>query len=77
MLERFIKAQDGVFERALDEIKSGKKRTHWMWFVFPQIKGLGLSMTSIFFSIAGADEAKAYLEHPLLVKQSLKSYSST
>lgn len=66
MIERFIQAQEEVYIRALQEIKSGKKRTHWMWFVFPQIKGLGLSMTSIFFSIEDVDEAKEYLDHPLL-----------
>lgn len=66
MLERFIHAQDDNYTRALEEIKSGKKRTHWMWFIFPQIKGLGLSMTSIFFSIKDAEEAKEYLKHPLL-----------
>lgn len=66
MIERFVKAQDGVYIRALDEIKSGRKLTHWMWFIFPQIKGLGLSMTSIFFSIKDVEEAKEYLKHPLL-----------
>ena len=66
MIERFVKAQDGVYIRALDEIKSGRKRTHWMWFIFPQIKGLGLSMTSNFYSIKNAEEAKEYLDHPLL-----------
>lgn len=66
MLERFIHAQDDNYTRALEEIKSRKKRTHWMWFIFPQIKGLGLSMTSIFFSIKDAEEAKEYLKHPLL-----------
>lgn len=51
MIERFVEAQNEVYSRALEEIKSRKKRTHWMWFIFPQIKGLGFSMTSIFFSI--------------------------
>lgn len=66
MIERFIQAQINVFSQALNEIKSGKKRTHWMWYIFPQIAGLGLSMTSIFFSIKDAEEAKEYLDHPLL-----------
>ena len=66
MIERFIQAQDEVYPRALKEIKSGRKQTHWMWFIFPQIKGLGLSMTSIFFSIKDVEEAKEYLKHPLL-----------
>ena len=60
MIERFVEAQKEVYNRALEEIKSGKKRTHWMWFIFPQIKGLGLSMTSIFYSIKEAEEAKEY-----------------
>lgn len=66
MIERFIQAQNEVYLRALEEIKSGKKQTHWMWFIFPQITGLGLSMTSIFFSIKDIEEAKEYLKHPLL-----------
>ena len=66
MIERFIQAQNEVYLRALKEIKSGRKQTHWMWFIFPQIKGLGRSGTSIFFSIKDAEEAKEYLKHPLL-----------
>lgn len=66
MIERFVEAQNDVYTRALEEIESGRKRTLWMWFIFPQIKGLGISMTSIFFSIKDAEEAKEYLKHPLL-----------
>lgn len=66
MIERFIQAQNEVYLRALNEIKSGRKQTHWMWFIFPQITGLGLSMTSIFFSIKNVEEAKEFLKHPLL-----------
>ena len=66
MIERFVKAQNEVYNCALEEIKSGRKRTHWMWFIFPQIKGLGLSMTSIFYSIKDVEEAKEYLDHPVL-----------
>ena len=66
MIKRFVEAQNEVYNRALEEIKSGRKRTHWMWFIFPQIKGLGLSMTSIFYSIKDVEEAKEYLNHPLL-----------
>lgn len=66
MIERFVQAQDEVYSRALKEIESGMKRTHWMWFIFPQIKGLGISMTSTFFSIKGLEEAKEFLYHPLL-----------
>lgn len=66
MVERFIQAQNDTYDRALEEIRSGKKRTHWMWFIFPQISGLGHSMTSMFFSIKNIDEAKVYLDHPVL-----------
>lgn len=66
MIERFVKAQNEVYNCALEEIKSRRKRTHWMWFIFPQIKGLGLSMTSIFYSIKDVEEAKEYLDHPVL-----------
>lgn len=66
MIERFIQAQNEVYLSALKEIESGRKQTHWMWYIFPQIKGLGFSMTSIFFSIKDAEEAKEYLKHPLL-----------
>lgn len=66
MTERFVKAQDEVYSQALEEIKSGKKRSHWMWYIFPQIKGLGHSYKAIFFSIKDTEEAKEYLDHPLL-----------
>jgi uncharacterized protein (DUF1810 family) len=65
-LERFVQAQAGVHEQALAELRSGRKRSHWMWFVFPQIAGLGSSPTARFYAIASADEARAYLDHPLL-----------
>jgi len=65
-LQRFIDAQDGVFETALAELQAGAKRSHWMWFVFPQLAGLGRSPTAQFYAIASFDEARAYLEHPLL-----------
>ena len=67
-LQRFVDAQEGVFDIALSEIRAGRKRTHWMWFVFPQIKGLGLSETAKFYGIADLDEAEAYLAHPVLGK---------
>lgn len=66
MIERFVQAQKDCYNRALEEIKAGVKRTHWMWFIFPQISGLGHSMTSIFFSIKDIYEAKEYLAHPVL-----------
>lgn len=71
-LERFIKAQDSgwaTYSEALSEIKEGHKRGHWIWYVFPQIKGLGHSYNSEFYGISGKDEAKAYLEHPVLGKR--------
>ena len=59
-------AQEMVYDRALAEIKNGKKQSHWMWYVFPQIKGLGFSETSKFYSIENILEAQTYLNHPLL-----------
>jgi len=65
-LERFVAAQAPVFETALAELESGAKRSHWMWFVFPQLAGLGMSPTAQFYGVASLDEARAYLAHPLL-----------
>lgn len=65
-LERFVTAQEGVFPRALAELRAGAKRSHWMWFVFPQIAGLGSSATARTYAIRDAAEARAYLAHPLL-----------
>jgi uncharacterized protein (DUF1810 family) len=65
-LERFVTAQRDVYERALAELKAGDKRSHWMWFVFPQIAGLGLSATAQRYAIADLAEARAYLAHPVL-----------
>ena len=65
-LQRFIDAQDDVFETALTELRSGTKQSHWMWFIFPQLAGLGLSPTSQYYGIGSLDEARAYLEHPVL-----------
>ena len=65
-LERFVEAQNMVYDMALQEIKEGQKRGHWIWFIFPQIKGLGHSYNSEYYGISGTKEAKAYLEHPLL-----------
>lgn len=65
-LERFVDAQDGVYEQACAELRAGKKRTHWMWFVFPQIRGLGSSEMAVKFAISGLNEARAYLEHEIL-----------
>jgi uncharacterized protein (DUF1810 family) len=65
-LDRFVEAQEGVHERALREIRSGRKLTHWMWFVFPQIRGLGSSPMAQRYAIESLDEARAYLAHPVL-----------
>ncbi|MBL0026988.1 MAG: DUF1810 domain-containing protein [Saprospiraceae bacterium] len=65
-LNRFIKAQENSYEEALSEIKSGRKRSHWMWYIFPQFKGLGFSESSKYYSIKDLDEAKSYLNHPIL-----------
>ena len=65
-LERFTRAQDGTYEQALAEITGGRKRSHWMWFVFPQFAGLGMSPTSQHFAIRSLSEARAYLAHPTL-----------
>lgn len=65
-LERFVQAQDGVHEQALRELRDGAKRGHWMWFVFPQVAGLGSSPAAQRYAISGLDEAHAYLAHPVL-----------
>src|SRR5262245_59745362 len=65
-LSRFVQALEEDYEQALAEIRSGKKRTHWMWYIFPQIDGLACSSTSKRYSIKSVEEAKAYLEHPNL-----------
>ncbi len=65
-LERFIDAQESVYETVRAELAAGKKRSHWMWFIFPQLKGLGRSDTARFFGIDGRDEAVAYWRHPVL-----------
>jgi uncharacterized protein (DUF1810 family) len=65
-LDRFVAAQDTIYPRALAELNAGAKRNHWMWFVFPQLAGLGRSETSRYYAIEDVDEAQAYLAHPLL-----------
>ena len=65
-LNRFINAQENSFEESLPEIKSGRKRSHWMWYIFPQYKGLGFSETSKYYSINDLDEAKRFLNHQIL-----------
>jgi uncharacterized protein (DUF1810 family) len=65
-LQRFVAAQEGVYESAVAELRAGRKTGHWMWFVFPQIAGLGTSAMSQRYAIASVAEARAYLEHPVL-----------
>ena len=65
-LQRFVQAQEGVYPRALAEIRAGDKRSHWMWFVFPQLDGLGSSAMARRYAIRSLEEARAYLRHPLL-----------
>jgi uncharacterized protein (DUF1810 family) len=65
-LERFVKAQAPVFDAALIELKAGQKRSHWIWFVFPQLRGLGQSAIAQFYGIGSLGEAAAYLAHPVL-----------
>jgi uncharacterized protein (DUF1810 family) len=65
-LQRFIDAQDGVYETALAELRAGSKQSHWMWFIFPQLRGLGLSPTAHLYGLVSLDEARSYLRHPLL-----------
>lgn len=65
-LARFVAAQAGVFEEALKELRTGRKRSHWIWFVFPQLRGLGRSPTAWHYGLSGLAEAGAYVDHPVL-----------
>jgi len=65
-LQRFIDAQQAVFETAIAELRAGSKQSHWMWFIFPQLAGLGRSPTAQYYGIASLEEARAYLQHPIL-----------
>jgi uncharacterized protein (DUF1810 family) len=73
-LERFVRAQDasGIYDRALAELRAGLKRGHWMWFVLPQVAGLGHSATAQRYAVSGLAEARAYLEHPVLGRRLLE-----
>ena len=74
-LSRFLKAQEYDYEQALREIRGGRKRSHWMWYIFPQIQGLGFSSTAQYYAIRDLQEAKDYLAHPVLGAR-LKEISS-
>lgn len=65
-LQRFVDAQAPVYDEVLAELRAGHKRSHWIWFVFPQLAELGRSRTARYFGISGLDEARAYLDHPVL-----------
>lgn len=65
-LKRFLNAQEEVYEQALNEIQAGRKRSHWMWYIFPQIIGLGSSSTTRHYAVKSAEEARAYLDYPIL-----------
>ncbi len=65
-LDRFVAAQEGVYDRATRELRAGRKDSHWMWFVFPQLQGLGSSATARLYAIGSMDEARTYLDHPVL-----------
>ena len=74
-LSRFLKAQEYDYEQALREIRSGRKRSHWMWYIFPQVQGLGFSSMAQYYAIQNLEEAKEYLAHPVLGAR-LKEISS-
>ena len=65
-LDRFVDAQKDLYPQALRELQAGQKRSHWMWFIFPQLEGLGRSSTAQYFALASLDEARDYLAHPVL-----------
>ena len=67
-LQRFLEAQDHVYDAVLDELRTGRKSSHWMWYIFPQITGLGHSGTAQTFAITSLEEAQAYLKHPILAR---------
>ncbi len=71
-LERFVKAQENSYETALSEIRNGRKRSHWMWYIFPQIIGLGRSGIAVFYSIVDEGEARAYMQNDLLKNRLLE-----
>lgn len=71
-LSRFLRAQETIYESVLAELGNGRKQSHWMWFIFPQIEGLGYSSTSKYYSIKSMEEAREYLKHPLLGSRLLK-----
>ena len=75
-LNRFLSAQENIYQQVLKELRNGKKTTHWMWFIFPQIEGLGHSSTAKYYSIKTIEEAKEYITHPILGKRLLECASA-
>ena len=75
-LQRFLKAQERDYKTALSEIKSGRKRSHWIWYIFPQIRGLGFSSTAQFYAIQDLGEAQAYMKDPVLRERLLEISSA-
>lgn len=75
-LERFLKAQEYSYDTALKEIKNGKKVSHWMWYIFPQIEGLGTSSTAMYYAIKDKKEAEEYISHPVLWNRILEISSA-
>ena len=75
-LERFVRAQEGVYESVLRELRAGRKTGHWIWFIFPQLAGLGRGEISRFYGIESLDEARAYLDHPVLGPRLLECVSA-
>jgi uncharacterized protein (DUF1810 family) len=65
-LERFVAAQQSIYQQVVDELSAGRKRSHWMWFIFPQLAGLGFSAMAQHYAVSGLAEARAYLAHPVL-----------
>ncbi|MDE6786316.1 MAG: DUF1810 domain-containing protein, partial [Muribaculaceae bacterium] len=75
-LNRFVEAQDGIYPIALKELQEGRKRSHWIWYIFPQLKHLGHSYNAKYYGISGIEEAAAFLQHPIL-GQRLREVTST
>lgn len=75
-LERFVEAQDMVYQDVRRELAAGRKATHWMWFVFPQLRGLGRSATAHYYGIGSPDEAVAYVRHPVLGARSTSTLAA-
>ena len=75
-LDRFVRAQAPAFDAALAELRAGRKRSHWMWFVFPQLRGLGVSPTAALYGLASIDEARAYVAHRMLGPRLFESFEA-